>query len=269
MNQRPNILTLDQLCFQHGSQFQLKDISFQVQEGQCVGIIGPNGSGKTTLLKVITRFLPINSGSIQYYENSIESYTHRFLSQKITIVLQSNDMEQSICVEDFILLGRIPYKKRWQFWESEHDIRIAETAMKITQIEYLRNRPINALSGGEKQLVRIARALTQEPNLFLLDEPTNHLDIAHQVQILNLLKRLTYEKKITIMVVLHDLNLASEFCDQLILMQSGQIYQMGPPKQVLTYQNIEAVYKTLVVEGENPISKKPYVFLVSEKFTCS
>jgi iron complex transport system ATP-binding protein len=161
-------------------------------------------------------------------------------------------------------LGRNPYRKRWQFWESEQDIQIAETAMKITQIEPLRYRQLNALSGGEKQLVRIARAMAQEPNLFLLDEPTNHLDISHQLQILTLLNRLKHKKHMSIMIVLHDLNLASEFCDQLILMQNGKIFKMGGAKDVLTYQNIETVYHTLVIEGENPISKKPYVFLVSE-----
>ncbi|ETR73499.1 MAG: iron complex transport system ATP-binding protein [Candidatus Magnetoglobus multicellularis str. Araruama] len=266
MNQNPNMLTVNQLHCRHTSGFQLKNITFQVQTGSCVGIIGPNGSGKTTLLRAITRFLPKESGTILFHNQLIESYHRQVLSQEIAIVLQTNSLDQAITVEEFVLLGRVPYRHPWQFWESEQDSLIAETAMTFTQIEHLRHRPVNTLSGGEKQLLRIARALAQSPKLLLLDEPTNHLDIAHQLQILNLLKRLKCEKKMTILVVLHDLNLASEFCDQLILMQNGEIYQKGTAKQVLTYQNIEAVYKTLVVEGENPISKKPHVFLVSKRF---
>jgi iron complex transport system ATP-binding protein len=258
------ILSVNQLCCWQSPHFQLKDLSFHISEGCCVGIIGPNGSGKTTLLEAVTGFLPAISGEIQYCQHPIKTFNQNDLSKEIAIVLQSTELDQSILVEDYILLGRNPYRKHWQFWESEQDIQMAETAMKITQIESLRYRQINALSGGEKQLVRIARALAQDPKLFLLDEPTNHLDIAHQLQILSLLNRLKREKNMSIMIVLHDLNLASEFCDKLILMQKGKIFRMGSAKEVLTYQNIEAVYHTRVVEGENPISKKPYVFLVSE-----
>jgi iron complex transport system ATP-binding protein len=263
-NNEQNVLSVSQLSYRQSSQFQLQDISFDIQKGSCVGIIGPNGSGKTTLLKAVTGFIPLISGQILYCNHSIQSYNQQDLAKEIAIVLQSTELDPSMHVEDYILLGRNPYRKRWQFWESEQDIQIAETAMKITQIESLRYRQLNALSGGEKQLIRIARALAQEPELFLLDEPTNHLDIAHQLQILTLLNRLKHQKNMSIMIVLHDLNLASEFCDQLILMQNGKIFTMGAAKDVLTYQNIESVYHTLVIEGENPISKKPYVFLVSE-----
>jgi iron complex transport system ATP-binding protein len=262
--QKKPLLSVSQLRCRQSSEFQLNDISFEILEGCCVGIIGPNGSGKTTLLKAVTGYIPAKNGDIRYCNHSIESYNQKELSKEIAIVLQSTELDQSIYVEDYILLGRNPYRKRWQFWESDQDLQIVETVMKYTQIQSLRNRQINALSGGEKQLVRIARALVQEPKLFLLDEPTNHLDIAHQLQILTLLNRLKREKKMTIMIVLHDLNLASEFCDTLILMQNGTIFQMGDAKEVLTCQNIESVYHTVVVEGENPVSKKPYVFLISE-----
>jgi len=262
--QKHAVLSVNQLSCWQSSQFQLKNISLNISESCCVGIIGPNGSGKTTLLKAVTGFIPSKSGRIYYCNSPIESYNKQNLSKEIAIVLQSTELDQSINVEDYILLGRNPYRKRWQFWESEQDIQAAEAAMRFTQIESLRFRQINALSGGEKQLVRIARALAQDPKLFLLDEPTNHLDISHQLQILTLLNRLKREKKMSIMIVLHDLNLASEFCDEMILMRNGKIVIMGTPKEVLTCQNIESVYHTQVVEGKNPVSKKPYVFLVSE-----
>jgi len=261
---KKTILSVNQLSCHQSSQFQLTNISFQILEACCVGIIGPNGSGKSTLLKAVTGLIPATNGHIHYCNHPIKSFNQKDLSKEIAIVFQSTELGQSICVEDYILLGRNPYRKRWQFWESETDLQIAETAMKVTQIETLRDRQINSLSGGEKQLVCIARALAQDPKLFLLDEPTNHLDIAHQLQILSLLNRLKNEQKMSILIVLHDLNLASEFCDELILMKNGKIFKMGCAKEVLTCQNIRSVYHTRVVEGENPMSKKPYVFLVSD-----
>ena len=137
--------------------------------------------------------------------------------------------------------------------------------MGLTDVFRVKDKAISELSGGEQQLAAIARALTQEPNLLLLDEPTSHLDISHQVQILNLIQQLNQELKLTVLIIIHDLNLAGEYCDYLVMMDKGKIHIKGTPHEVLTYQTIEDVYKTVVVTRENPISKKPVVFLVSDK----
>jgi iron complex transport system ATP-binding protein len=136
--------------------------------------------------------------------------------------------------------------------------------MQLTGVDNLKDKSMNALSGGEQQLAGIARALTQEPELLLLDEPTSHLDISHQVQILNLIRRLSHDLQLTILMIIHDLNLAGEYCDSLIMLDNGHLRKMGIPSEVLNYQDIEEVYKTVVVTRTNPISGKPVVFLVSE-----
>jgi iron complex transport system ATP-binding protein len=133
----------------------------------------------------------------------------------------------------------------------------------MTDTAALKGKIINELSSGERQRVIIAKALAQEPGLLLLDEPTSHLDIAHQIQIMDLLKKLNRQNNLTIVMVLHDLNLAGEYCNRIALLDNGRLYKEGAPEEVLTYQNIEAVYKTVVVVNKNPISSKPYVLLVS------
>jgi iron complex transport system ATP-binding protein len=162
-------------------------------------------------------------------------------------------------------LGRIPHLKRLQFFESKEDLEIAEKCMKLTDTFKLRDRLMSEISGGEKQLILIARALAQEPRLILLDEPTAHLDITHQVGILDLIKKLNRELGLTVIMVLHDLNLASEYCQRLILINGGRIHKIGQPEEVLNYDIIEEVYKTVVVVERSPVSSKPYILLVSEE----
>jgi iron complex transport system ATP-binding protein len=164
-------------------------------------------------------------------------------------------------VRDIVMLGRIPYLKKFKK-EAETDLSAVERAMTLTSTTHLADKFINELSAGERQRVIIAKALAQEPKLLILDEPTSHLDISHQIEIFNLIKRLSTREGLTVLAVLHDLNLASEYCDRLILLSEGRIYTQGSPREVLNYKTIEEVYKTVVIVHENPISKKPYIFLV-------
>ncbi|MBW1678553.1 MAG: ABC transporter ATP-binding protein [Deltaproteobacteria bacterium] len=230
-----------------------------------MGIIGPNGSGKTTLLRAITKVLKPQRGEVLFEEKNIWRMEFKELAQKMAFVSQTPQVGLNMTVEEFVLLGRIPYFRRFQFLETRHDEEIARKAMVLTDIFELRKRFIGELSGGERQLTVIACALAQEPKLILLDEPTAHLDIAHQVGILDLIKRLNREKGLMVIIVLHDLNLASEYCNRLLLVDNGRIHKIGTPQEVLTYQVIEEVYKTTVIVRENPISLKPYVFVVSEE----
>ncbi len=248
----------------YGRSFNLKEISFSVKKGDFTGIVGPNGSGKTTLLKGITGELQANRGLVLLKETELSKISLKEKARQISVVSQFSD-PADMTVKEYILTGRIPYRPGWQFFESAADISVAEKYMELTGIFHLKDKLLINLSGGELQLCAIARALTQEPELLLLDEATAHLDISHQVQILNLLQRLNRELDLTILMVIHDLNLAGEYCDNLIMMKQGSIYIQGSPHDVLKFDHIEKVYNTVVVTNNNPVSGKPAVFLVSEK----
>jgi len=223
----------------------LKGINFLVKKGEFWGLIGPNGSGKTTLLKSITKILPARKGNIFYDKKDIVEIPAKQLAQKIAVVPQVSVFHFSFAVEDFVLLGRIPYLPRF-YLEGKNDYRIAEEAMQLTETISFRRRRINELSEGEKQRVVIARSLAQKPTLLLLDEPAAHLDIKHQLDIFNLLKRLNREKGITIILVSHDLNLASQYASHLILLHKGKVFAQGSPKEIINKKNIWEVYKVKV-----------------------
>ncbi len=259
----PPLLEVENLVSGYQSGFFLKGINFQVKEGELVGIIGPNGSGKSTLLRAISRILKPQEGRILLQEKDISLAGFRELAKKIAVLSQdSGTMSLNLPVKDYVLLGRIPYLRKFQILETKTDELVAEEMMSSTDILPLASRNVNELSGGERRRAVIARALAQEPELLLLDEPVTHLDIRHQIEILDLVRKLNREKHLTVLMVLHDLNLASEYCDRLLLLKEGQIFKMGLPGEVLTYEIIEEVYKTLVVVSKNPVSSRPHILLV-------
>lgn len=258
------MLEIKTLTCGYDSRFFLKDINFSVENGEFVGIIGPNGSGKTTCLRAITRVLKPKSGEILFEGKDIWRMNLKDLAKAIAVVSQSIETGY-ISVEEFVLLGRIPHYARLQFLETKEDLEIAKRCMTLTGVFRLKDQPMNKISGGQRQLVLIARALTQEPRLLLLDEPTTHLDITHQVQVLDLIKKLNREFGLTVIMVLHDLNLAAEYCHRLILFDAGRVYRIGSAEDILNYQTIEEVYKTVVVVKKNPISSKPYILVVPEE----
>jgi iron complex transport system ATP-binding protein len=245
-------------------RFVLNNISFDIEKGSFTGIIGPNGSGKTTLFKGISGELLPLSGNSTLKGRQIQDMNLKEKAQNIAVVTQ-NIEAGNMSVEEYVLMGRFPYRKNFQFFETKEDIYIAEKYISLTGVSHLREKNMNSLSGGEQQLAGIARALTQEPQLLLLDEPTSHLDITHQVQILNLIRRLSETLGLTVLMIIHDLNLAGEYCDSLLMMQDGSLRLKGTPHEVLNYKDIEAVYNTVVITRTNPVSGKPVVFLVSEK----
>ncbi len=259
-----NYLNINKLSCGYGSSFNLQEISFTIKQGMFAGIIGPNGSGKTTLFKGITGILKAKSGSIFLENTDLGKLKLEEKARRLAVVSQFQNTAE-ITVEDYVLLGRLPHRKPFQFFESGKDKLLAEKYMKLTGILPYAKKYMSQLSGGEQQLAAIAQALIQEPELLLLDEPTSHLDISHQVQILNLIQRLNRDAGLTVLMIIHDLNLAAEYCDYLIMMNKGNIHTLGTPDEVLTYKNIEEVYNTVVVTGKNPLSEKPAIFLVSEK----
>jgi len=259
-----NILQTTNLTCGYGQKQVIKDISFSVKEGEFVGVIGPNGAGKTTLFRAVTGVLRPFKGQVLYKGREISKISPREFAREAAVIPQILDVPFSFTVEEFVLMGRFPHLGRFEAL-GERDSKALEEALSLADISDLRERRISELSGGERQRAVFAQGFAQEPCLLLLDEPTAHLDIAHQVQALDLVKKLNRQKGLTVIVVLHDLNLASSYCDRLVLLKEGEIFKDASPEEVLTYQNIEEVYKTVVVVEKNPISRRPYVFLISEE----
>jgi iron complex transport system ATP-binding protein len=257
------LLKIEKLSGGYPKKRVIQNISLELKRGEFLGIIGPNGSGKSTLLKLLSRVLPAERGKVMLEDKDIEAMKPKEFSRKVAFVAQDNLWDIQFSVEEITLMGRIPHLGRLEL-EGKKDFAVAHNALKLTDTFLLKDRYVNELSAGERQRVIIARALTQEPVLLFLDEPTAHLDIGHQVQILDLLRALNRKNNLTIVIVLHDLNLASEYCHRILLLDKGSIFKDGSPEEVLTYQNIEAVYKTIVVVEDNPINQRPYVILVSQ-----
>lgn len=258
------LLTINNISCGYGNGFHIKDISFSLSEGSFTGIIGPNGSGKTTLFKGISGDLSLNSGSVFFDEKDLSTLSLREKAQQISIVSQFAEAP-SITVEEYVMMGRMPYRKPFQFFDKPEDIAVAHHYMYLTNTFRLRSKLMTELSGGEQQMAGIASALCQKPRLLLLDEPTSHLDITHQMKFMNLIQKLNDELRLSVIMIVHDLTLAAEYCDYLVMMKNGQVFCKGTPEEVLTYEKIEKVYDTVVVVKINPVSGKPVVFPVSER----
>ncbi len=258
------MLNVKDITCGYGEKSILFDMSLSVKKGEFFGIIGPNGSGKTTLLRAISNIIKLKHGCILFEDADIVKIKFKEFAKQTAVVPQTFEASH-ISVEEFVLLGRIPHFSSLQFFETRGDLNIARKSMEMTDILHLKDKFIDELSGGERQLALIAKALTQEPKLMLLDEPTAHLDISHQAIIMDLLKKLNKKLNLTVIMVLHDLNLASEYCDRLSLINEGRICKLGTPKEVLDFKIIEEVYKTVVIVEDNPVSAKPYVLIVSEE----
>jgi iron complex transport system ATP-binding protein len=255
------MIEVDSIFFRYHQDWVLRDVSFQVRKGEFVGVIGPNGSGKTTLLKILYRLLSPQQGEVLFDHLSLKKMSRGEIAKKIAVVAQEAYPAFPFRVIEMVLMGRSPYLGHLMF-ESPKDLEIARRAMEWTEILPISQRPIDELSGGERKRVYIARALAQEPEVVLLDEPTTNLDIHHQVESLDLVLSLNREKGLTILMASHDLNLASEYCDRLILLQHGKIFHMGPPEEVMTRENIEKVYGCQVWVDRNPVSGMPRVSLL-------
>lgn len=215
----------------------IESISFSALSDKTTGIIGPNGSGKTTLLRCLYKIYKPDSGTILLDEKNIQMITDYELARKQAAVLQERDSDFTLSVYNIVLMGRIPYKTVFSTYD-EKDFKIVEDALQKVGMEALFDRDFRTLSGGEKQRVLIARALAQKASMIIMDEPTNHLDIRFQLDIMELVSSLN----ITTLLTLHDLNLASLYCDKLIVLLDGRVYREGVPEDVITPQLIRDVF---------------------------
>ena len=257
------ILKIDEIECSYGAVKVLNGLNFSIEGGSFTGIIGPNGSGKSTLLKSLSRVLKPVKGAVLLNEEDLYSLDTRDVAKKMAVVPQETAVNFSFTVKDVVIMGRSPHLGLFQS-EGIKDFEVARQAMELTNTYHLADRLITAISGGERQRVIIAKALTQEPKIILLDEPTSHLDINHQIEILSLLKRLNRENNLTIIAVFHDLNLAAQYCDSLVLMKSGSIFTLGEPEEVLTTDNIKEVYGASVLVRKHPVTGRPSIILLSQ-----
>jgi iron complex transport system ATP-binding protein len=254
------MIEANSISFRYHEDWVLQDVSFRVEKGEFVGVIGPNGSGKTTLLKILYRLLSPQKGEILFELVPMRKMDRNDIAKRIAVVAQETQLLFPFSVFETVLMGRSPYLGHLMF-ESEKDLEIAKKAMEWTKVFPFSERPMDELSGGERKRVFIARALAQEPEVILLDEPTANLDIHHQIDFLDLILTLNRERGLTIIMASHDMNIASEFCDRLILLQDGRIYKMGTPDEVITQENIESVYGCEVRIDQNPVSGMPRINL--------
>ena len=252
------MLQVSDINFYYDTKRALENVTFTVEEGEFFGVIGPNGSGKTTLLRCISGIFKPQSGVVRFSGSNMYNLSKREIAKNIAMVPQSSAINFGFTALEIIMMGRNPHVSRFRM-EDQRDYKLAENAMKLTNTEHLASRLINTLSGGEQQRVIIARALAQEPKLMLLDEPTVHLDISHQLGIMELIRKLNKNNGITIIAVFHDLNLAAQYCDRLMLMDDGKIASIGNTHQVLTSENIRKTYHVNVLVKEHPLTSSLYV----------
>ena len=238
-------------------------VTFQVNHGEFVGLIGPNGSGKSTLLRVISRVLSPRKGSVLIDDQSVSGYGRDELARRLAVVTQESSLHLDFTVREIVRMGRIPHLKRFQR-EGIRDARVVEEDLHLTGLESFKDRLVTELSGGERQRVAIARALAQEPEILLLDEPTSHLDISYQLALLDLIWALNQAKGLTVLAVLHDLNLAAQYCDKLIVLRAGRVYTVGTPTDVITADTIRDVYGVEAVISHHPLANTPCVYPLSQ-----
>lgn len=242
--------------------FTLEATSFQAKQGEVVAILGPNASGKSTVLKLISGALQPLSGRVLLNGFETHLLESRTRAQRIAMVQQESTLLFPSRAWEFVLQGRHPYGKSLRF-ETDDDVAIARNALAQTGAEHLSDRFMDQISGGEKQRVILARALSQQPLLLLLDEPTLHLDIGAQVDLLHTLRKLAAENRYTVIVVTHELSLAGEYADQIVLMQKGKCLRVGPPSSVYQRDLLEQVFNTRLIVESGP-SGRPRVQFLTE-----
>jgi iron complex transport system ATP-binding protein len=241
-----------------GRPFVLAGLSLTVADGEILGVIGPNSAGKTTLIRLLTKVMAPRRGTIEVNGTSLASMTRTEVARHIAVVPQDVPQGLPFTVEQLVLMGRYPHGPR-RFFETDEDVAIAREAMAATSVLDLADMPVGSLSGGERQRVVLARALAQRPRLLILDEPTAHLDLRYQVECVALLRRVNREQGTTILLVSHDLNLAGELCDRLLLLADGRIVRLGTPAEVLEERLLAAVYGCAVVIERSAATSRPVV----------
>ena len=245
------------------SEAVLNDLSCLILSGRVLGILGPNGSGKSTLLKLLARVFYPQKGTIDLLGESLSGLSQVDIAKRVALVPQETLQVFPFTIAEMVLMGRSPHHQGWGgwHWEDSQDWAVVQNAMEELDVAHLSHRLVTEVSGGERQRAVIARALVQEPQILLLDEPTAFLDLHHQLDIARIIRRLNRERGLTVILVSHDLNLASQYCDHVMLLNKGRIAAMGSPHTVIQPKVLEAVYGCSVLVDRHPQSGLPRVSL--------
>jgi iron complex transport system ATP-binding protein len=245
------------LCFDEKKI--LKNLTIAVEEGKIVAILGPNGSGKSTLLKVLSRNIKPDKGIVYLDDKNLAQLSGKTIAQQMAVLPQSPQAPSDLTVRDLVEFGRFPHQSWWQ-GKSEQDEHCVSWALAETGLSKMADRVVSTLSGGERQRVWIAMALAQKPEILLLDEPTTYLDICHQLEIMELLAAFNGEHNLTVVMVLHDINHAARYSDYVVVLQRGQVFASGTPKDVITEHTLREVFG---VESEIILDKtgKPVIII--------
>ena len=237
------MLSVKNLCFSYDGQHQiLKDLSLDIRENSITTLLGANGCGKTTLLQLLTKNLHPSSGSITIDGRELSEISLKDFARAAAIVHQKNAAPEDLTVERLVSYGRLPYSSILRVGLDEKSEKIVEKALELTNLTELRDRRIGTLSGGQRQRAFIAMALAQDTRVLFLDEPTTYLDVRYQVEILRLVEKLNKEEGMTIVMVLHDINQALAYSDEIVGLQGGRVAIQGPPQEVITSESIRMLY---------------------------
>lgn len=254
-------LQIKGVSFSYFNGLVLRDLTLTIRPGEIAGVLGPNGSGKSTLLRLAGGLLRCQRGEVRLNGSNLKDMSRKSIARHLAIVPQQFHISFAFTVEEIVTLGRIPFLRPFAE-EVDSDWRLVNEAMELVGISHLRARRFNELSGGERQKAVLAMALAQEPKLLLLDEPTAHLDITHQVEILELVRRLNLERGLTVLAAIHDLNLASLYFNRLILLKEGRLLADGAPAEVLTEPIINEVFSAAVKVEPHPATGVPHIVIM-------
>jgi len=252
------VIELKQLTVGYPELIVLRELDLRVEPGEILAVVGPNGVGKSTLVRSVSGALRPLAGSVEIGGRRLHELPPAERARMVSVVPQASNLPPAFTALDVVILGRTPYLG-WLGSEGELDRRLAAEAMDRTETLGLAQRRVGELSGGEQQRLLIARALTQGAPVMLLDEPTAHLDLRHQDRVLKLVRRLTTEQKLSVLLALHDLNLVARFADRVALLSDGRVHRVGQPQEVLTPEQLAAVYGIKIHVMTNPFDGKPLV----------
>lgn len=253
-------LSVDGVTLTAGARHLVRDVSLTARPGETIGLVGPNGSGKSSLLRAVYRVLRPDTGQVRVDGDDAWSLPVRQLARTVAAVVQDSAADFDLAVREVVAMGRTPHK-RLLAGDTPEDVELIDSALLAVDAVHLADRPFDRLSGGERQRVLIARALAQQPALLVLDEPTNHLDIRHQLSVLGALRRLPA----TVLLALHDLNLAAYYCDRLYVLRQGEVTASGPPSEIFTPQLLAEVYGVAAEVTTHPRTGAPQVTFLPEE----